>query len=77
MFTSWTGWWLRYERTTRLGAYLVGVIVALVLGATGMYIALIGLLVATAAMVALEGWTRYRHEPSVADEPSRYPTGHH
>jgi hypothetical protein len=56
---------------------VVGAVVAFVLGAEGIYIPLIGLLVATAVTISLEGWIRYRHEPTVADEPSRYPTGFH
>jgi hypothetical protein len=77
MFASWTGLEQRHGGRIWLGAYIVGVIVALVLGVESFYIALVGLLVATAVTVALEGWTRYRHEPPVSDEPSRYPSNYH
>jgi hypothetical protein len=77
MFASSKDRRLRHGGRIWLGAYLVGLIVALAIGATGIYIALIGLLVTTAVTLPLEAWVRYRNEPSVSDEPSRYPTGYH
>jgi hypothetical protein len=77
MFASWKGSQHPYGGRISLGAYIAGVVIALVLGAGGIYIALIGLLVAVAVTVTLEGWVRYRREPSISDEPSRYPTEYH
>jgi hypothetical protein len=34
---------------------------------------MIGAVVAVAVVCALEGWTRFRHEPVIRHDPSRYP----
>ena len=72
MFASWEGWQLPHVRWISGSAYLVGAIAALVLGA-GIASALIGAVVAVAVVCPLEGWARFRHEPVIRHDRSRYP----
>lgn len=72
MFASWNGWQLPHVRWIWVSAYLVGGIVALGLGA-GAWSALIGGVVALAVIGPLESWMRFRHEPPVREDLSRYP----
>lgn len=72
MFASWDGWQLPHIGRISTVAYLVGAIIALLLGA-GIWSALIGSVVALAVICPLEGWFRYRNEPLVRDDLSQYP----
>ena len=72
MFASWDGWQLPHIGRISTVAYLVGAIIALLLGA-GIWSALIGSVVAFAVICPLEGWFRYRNEPLVRDDLSKYP----
>lgn len=66
------GWQLPHIGRIWSSANAVGLIVGLVLGA-GIWSILIGLAVAFAVVCPLEGWYRFRHEPTIRDDLSRYP----
>ena len=70
MCASWKGWQLRHVRWIWVSAYLAGAIVALVLGA-GAASVLIGVAVALAVVLPLEGWTRFRDDVAAARGISR------
>ena len=72
MLASWKGWQLQQVRWIWGGAYLTGAIVALVLGA-GSWSGLIGVVLALAVIWPLEIWARFRHEPPIRNDLSRYP----
>ncbi|MDA0171945.1 hypothetical protein OJ998_22785 [Solirubrobacter taibaiensis] len=72
MFASWTDWQFPHARRIWASTYPVGAILALLLGA-GAWSALIGVVVASAVIWPLEVWTRFRHEPPIRNDLSRYP----
>jgi hypothetical protein len=67
MFSSWGGWRQPHNQWVYGGAYVVGAILALVLGA-GVWSVLIAVAVGAAVVGPLELWYRQRH-------PAR-PAGH-
>ena len=65
MFSSWRGWRLPHVRWVYGGAYVVGALLALLLGA-GVWSVLIAVAVGAAVVGPLELWYRQRHPASPA-----------